>query len=131
MQQDHDIPAAANQYSMYQAKLLKAVVNHTGIRGLFSRSARVNCDNFNHCKLDFHSGHKFKPEEKVIIDLGIGSVLARELEAVIIQAERRGDLWYYQADFCFERKHMTSPGILRALLFVEHKLRIHASYPLN
>ncbi len=131
MRKNQDVPGQDSQSSMYQAALLKVIINHTGIKGVFSRAAQVVCDNFNHCKLDFHSKKKFKSGERVILDLCIGSVVASELEAVITAAEHHGESWHYQADFCLERKHMSSPTISRALLFIEQKLRIQASYPIN
>jgi hypothetical protein len=115
--------------SMYDAKNLRTVINLPGIRGMLSPAYHVTCLNFGREKIRFLSNRGFKPGQRLVVDLSIGSVLAHELNAVISSVHQEEDSWSCDADFCINQKHGLSPLLNRALLNIEHYLKMQASYP--
>jgi len=129
MQNEQAFADPESRESMYDAKDLKTVINLPGIRGMLSPSHTVTCQNFGRGKIHFLSSHKFRPDQRLIMDLAIGSVLAHEVKAVILSVRQQEDNWHCSAEFCSDQKLGLSPLLYRALLNIEHYLKMQASYP--
>ncbi len=115
----------------YSRADLELDVARPGIKGILALNPTVECLNFSITGLQFGAEDSFKVGERLILDLRVFEIQARELRSQVVSCEYNTEagLWCTSVRFCFEDKSMQGEEINHALLQIEDKLRIANEFP--
>ena len=118
------------RHARYHQADLSLGVARPGIKGILKVSPSSECLDFGIAGLKFGSTEQFREGERLILDLRVFELEARELIAEVVSSEPKVDnVFCTSVRFCFELKRMQRPEISRVLLRIEDKLRTAEQYP--
>lgn len=116
----------------YHELAVELSVARRGIVGFLRLNPTADCIDYSLSGLQFCTNQPFKVDEKLVLDLCVRDIEAKELNAVVIECEpMEGQPGKYctRVRFCFMERRMKNPRIMHALLAIEERLRVARQYP--
>ena len=118
------------RYSRHLPNDLTIRVARRGFMGLLKLSPNSQCVEFSLSGLQFHSDQKFKINQKLVIDLCLHNIDAKEINAVVLTCDSYGaNHFCTEVKFCFESKHMQHKRVEQVLRMIEDKFRLAEQFP--
>jgi len=118
------------RYSRHLPSDLTLRVARRGFIGLLILSPNSACVEFSLSGLKFQSDQSFKINQKLVIDLCLHNIDAKEINAVVLNCAPDGANSYCtEVKFCFESKHMRHKRVEQVLRMIEDKFRLAEQFP--
>ncbi len=125
--------AERRKNTRYHELAVELSVARRGIVGFLRLNPTADCVDFSLSGLQFCTNQQFKVDEKLVLDLRVRDIEAKELNAVVVTCEPMDDKpgkYCTRVRFCFMERRMKNPRVMHALLAIEERLRVAQQYPI-